>query len=244
MIKRINTVLSIIALTFAILLVVLKSNVVMSKGNVMLEVYSKYNFDVLQINLRSTGILNIKELNENKICNIINNVLLKLEIYDNVTIDKVETDNFNNYKFVKDAKDAKIEIEIINDSQKVSLKINAILYENENALLYLQDKIKEIYQENEIKPEINITVIGTYNKKFTNEEKKSIVKKILACVKANVIKEYVNERLYSAYGYTKLIKDYEDVDGDKVNMHVAIRYNEYENRTYLYIASPVISVDY
>ena len=44
----------------------------MSKGNVMLEVYSKYNFDVLQINLKSIGKLNISELNENKVTEIIN----------------------------------------------------------------------------------------------------------------------------------------------------------------------------
>jgi len=34
------------------------------------------------------------------------------------------------------------------------------------------------------------------------------------------------------------------VNGKKVNMNLAIRYNSYEDRTYIWLATPVITVEY
>lgn len=245
MIRKINLTLTIIALTLAILLVFTRNNIVMSKGNAMLEVYSKYDFDVLQVNIKSLGTVNNSKINFLNESELINHIFEILEISNAISIDKIETDNKNIYTFVKDSESAKVIVELENNNtDEIEIKLDIILYENENALLYLQDKIEEVYNSLHSDNTMNITIVGTYNQRFSADETKRVAKRILSCIKSNVIEEYETERLYSAYGYTNLIDDYRKIENEKVNVHIALRYNEYEDKTYLYLASPIISEDY
>ncbi len=73
---------------------------------------------------------------------------------------------------------------------------------------------------------------------------KKKVKKTLKKYKGNVIEEYCDISLISFIIYTPLIKEYLLIDRNKINLNLAIRYNEYEDKTCILLATPIITNGY
>ncbi|WP_272868642.1 YwmB family TATA-box binding protein [Clostridioides difficile] len=45
--------------------------------------------------------------------------------------------------------------------------------------------------------------------------------------------------------YSKVLNDYElEYLGEKINLNIGIKYNEDDGRTLIYIATPIIKLDY
>jgi len=113
------------------------------------------------------------------------------------------------------------------------LKINDII-----------DDIDNIYRNFNISAEINSCLIGTISGKVKEEDMESRVETILKDVEGEVINKHGDE-FYSSYTiYSPLIKDYLEIDKKKINLNLAIRYNDYEDKTYIIIGTPVITIGY
>lgn len=103
---------------------------------------------------------------------------------------------------------------------------------------------REILQAfgNEIETTINI--VGTYEGQISDKRIQAIIDKILLDIRGKIIEEVEAETYRSLTIYTPLIQRAIEYDSKRVNLHLAIRYNEYENKTYLYIANPLITLNY
>ncbi len=249
-----------LAITSFIILILLvfliyKRNVNLENTNLLMAVYNKYDFDVLQISNSGKAMINTKNMNFDEMETVLQSVLESLDIRGTLDISKKENEIRREYTISRSATDSETTVTIESvleeenlasgvSSYKTFLSINIILYGQLDGTMYIQKKLKEIYGVFNTVPTTNITMAGSYNEKFDSKETKKLAEKILKSIKATAINEYETERLYSVYGYTNLIKDNIKVQGDHVNVNVAIRFNEYEQKTYLYLASPVISVDY
>ncbi len=246
---KVNAILTLVVLSLLLVIIVSRAFIDKSKENILIEVYDKYDFDVLQINMLGQGILNNEYMTYDNMDKILMNILKELNIHGEVEINKKEFEKYREYKVSRAAKDAETVLTIIstkndNNEYESNLKCNMVLYEKLDGVCYLQDKINEIFSNLKVKPDVNITMAGSYDKKFKLEESKTLANKIMRSLRAKTIDEYENERLYSVYGFTDMINESIVADGENINVNVALRYNEYEDKTYLYMASPVISVDY
>jgi len=250
--KNLGIAISAIIIFLIIGIVIAKNDIVVNKSDVILDVFSRYKFDVLQINTRATAIIAKKEMDFSEVQEIINQALETLEINGDVYIDKNQTEFETLYEVTRSADNIQTIINVKSvkayENQKIkpstTLTISIVLYNNENSIMYVQNKLKNVFNLFNVKPDINITMAGTYDKKITGKDSKKLVNRIVGSVKGEIIEEYETDRLYSVYGYTNLLSDSTKILEKKVNIHVATRYNEYEKKTYLYFASPVISVDY
>ncbi|PAB58286.1 YwmB family TATA-box binding protein [Anaeromicrobium sediminis] len=86
--------------------------------------------------------------------------------------------------------------------------------------------------------------IGTYNKEMTKEEKKEVVKNLIDTYKIKVEEEYEDKNIVSITGYTKNFKKWIQYGGKKVNINIAMRYNNYDEKTYVIIGYPLITIGY
>ncbi|WP_129596081.1 YwmB family TATA-box binding protein [Anaerophilus nitritogenes] len=117
----------------------------------------------------------------------------------------------------------------------------------------IYDKIIDIHQETEnIKKILNYfgtttftsCITGSYVGKLEGETKEQIITDIMKNLKIKEIEKFDNKDMISTTGYSSKIKDHISYGGNKVNMHLAIRYNSYDQKTYIWIGTPLIAIGY
>lgn len=87
-------------------------------------------------------------------------------------------------------------------------------------------------------------ITGTYDGSITIDEADTIVNGVMETMDAEEVELMKDEKLISVVGYSDKIKDWISYGGNKVNINVAMRYNSYENKTYIWIATPLIAIGY
>ena len=88
-------------------------------------------------------------------------------------------------------------------------------------------------------------IAGEYGKKLQNDKYDDILNKILYNMNAKVIEKVQEENFLSVSAYTKLLKEnYLESFGNKINLNIGIRYSENDEKTLIYIATPIIKLDY
>ena len=86
---------------------------------------------------------------------------------------------------------------------------------------------------------------GEYKKRLQLNKYDDILKKILYNMNAKEIDRVEEENFMSVTAYSKLITtDYLQYLGNKVNLNIGIRYSENDEKTLIYIATPIIKLDY
>ncbi|MCT4593937.1 MAG: YwmB family TATA-box binding protein [Anaeromicrobium sp.] len=115
--------------------------------------------------------------------------------------------------------------------------------EKKESMEKIKEKISEGLKEY---GEINYytSFIGTYNKKMTKEEKRDVVKNLIDTYKIRVEEEYEDKNIVSITGYTKNFKKWIQYGGKKVNINIAMRYNNYDGKTYVIMGYPLITIGY
>lgn len=153
----------------------------------------------------------------------------------------------------KDAKRAKTTLKFItlenneNDNtlsvkQYVTAEIK-LLDTAEGALAY-RDKMEKTLKNNQVSGEVTLSLIGKYPEDLTVEERNVIANDLLDRLDTNIITEQRNDDLYVIYGYSKYIGEYKKVGTQKINVSLAMNYNEAEESTYIYLSTPLINEDY
>ncbi|MDF2538921.1 MAG: putative rane protein [Herbinix sp.] len=171
-----------------------------------------------------------------------------LEIDREIKVDKegVRTE----YYYYKKAKQATSEIKVVSIEQEedaavktkhyiivrlgISKSIESIdRYKSkiENAL----EKLGVNYQQ------ITMQFDGTYEGSLTAAEKNDIVSLLVDELQGKKAIEYDEGDLYTVYAYTGLLNEYIVSNGYKVNIQIAITYNELTNRTKVTLATPILN---
>lgn len=93
--------------------------------------------------------------------------------------------------------------------------------------------------------EIYTCIAGEYSKKLQIDKYNDILNKILYNMNAKVIEKVQEENFLSVSAYSKLLKEnYLESFGNKINLNIGIRYSEDDEKTLIYIATPIIKLDY
>ncbi|KXG76268.1 YwmB family TATA-box binding protein [Thermotalea metallivorans] len=92
--------------------------------------------------------------------------------------------------------------------------------------------------------DISTWISGTYEGKLAKKEGIEIAVNIMAGLNAKEVEGIREENLISITGYSKEISEGLRYGGNKVNIQIALRYNSHEDRTYLWIGSPLIFTAY
>ena len=81
---------------------------------------------------------------------------------------------------------------------------------------------------------------GRLSNEFIENNTQEIYKKMGGKIASG---KYVDGR-YISYGYTRLIGDYIVTQGDKMNLNIVYVYEEEDNQTKMYMATPLINLEY
>lgn len=132
----------------------------------------------------------------------------------------------------KNKKECYIIVDILNN--KVYKNIENIYTRLENELYKYSNDI-----------EINICIAGEYTKKLQKFKISDILQKILYNMYAEKISDIEEENFLSINAYSKLLKENNlKYLNREINLNIGIRYSEDDDKTTIYIATPIIKIDY
>lgn len=129
-------------------------------------------------------------------------------------------------------------------TEETDLYIDVIEYQEIENLEPLKTKIEDIYDKYNKKSKISTCITGTFKGKLSSSE---IYKKIsiaLQTVDGYKVEGLVDDNLTSISAFTSNITEYLYTGNKKMNLNIAMRYNEYEDSTYIWIGTPIITTGY
>jgi len=181
-----------------------------------------------QIESMCTDIVNSLNLNSDKI-------KFKEENDNGVKIYAQIQDSSYNVSFTaikKNSKEYYIIIDIL--SNKLYKNIGDV-YRNLDDILHRRSNDVEIY----------LCMAGEYTKKLQLYKSNDILENILYNMNAKEIDRVREDNLVSVTAYSNLLTE-NDLDylENKINLNIGIRYSENEDKTLIYMATPIIKLDY
>lgn len=147
------------------------------------------------------------------------------------------------------------------DKNRVEIFLSSYLDEDENlneTYLYINfvkrkqfwnkndtmENIKSIFEKFDSKVEITTCVLGDFSGELGYNNMEDKINIIKGRYNIEILESFIDDNLYSYTMYTPLIKEILLIDKKKINLNLAIRYNVYEDKTYIMIGSPIIANGY
>ncbi len=128
------------------------------------------------------------------------------------------------------------------DFVESSIVIDIISTKEEYDIAGLCDKIRGILN-NYGNTKLTINLAGYYDGLLENKELKEKINRAFEKVGAAKV-EGIEEGLISITGYTPKIEETIKYCGKTVNINMAARFNSYEDKTYIWIGTPLIVLEY
>lgn len=139
-------------------------------------------------------------------------------------------------------KEEKLTDTIIDSHQYISININ--LRENVESALYYKQVIKEIMEKYDVVTDVTVNLTGYIDGYADIAIKDMVADRMIELMNGKVVAENRTENLYTIYAYTKNVNDSITLGGKKINLNISSYYDEADDRTYFYVATPVINADY
>lgn len=199
------------------------------------------NFKEIDIN----GHVSIKNnMDESEAYSIVEDIASKLEL-NNIKIDNNSDEDIVqiNGNYISD----KYSMYIIVQSNKNNLKdTNIVVDYNSNK----DKKVEEIKNNirNALKEygEVNyyICYTSSFDQNMDKKEKTKVVNSLIKKYNIDIKERYEDKNIVSVTGYTSRLKEWIKYDDKKVNINIAVRYNNYDEKTNLIIGYPLITIGY
>lgn len=122
--------------------------------------------------------------------------------------------------------------------------IDASMDEDSSQLASERKKLEEYFSVQKSKPNISSCIVGTYNGKLAVEDMKQKIAEAMNIVNAKQVEGIANEEVNSISAFSGNINNFVLSNNKKVNMQIAMRYSSYDDKTYIWIGSPLIHVEY
>lgn len=177
----------------------------------------------------------------------------ELGIDDNYEITQQREEQKGEVVLFKQAKRAQTTLKFFtyeSDSQnheigvKQYVTVELKLLDTADCALTYKNKLEDIIKNNQVNGEITVSMRGKYPEELNLEERNIIADDLLKKLDTDIKTEQRSDDMYVIYGYSKYINEYKKVGNQKINVSLAMNYNEEEEATYIYLSTPLINEDY
>ena len=107
-----------------------------------------------------------------------------------------------------------------------------------------RELVEGVFDAMGIQGNVNMNLVGSLEGALNSTEKNELADGLLDRLDAKVVAENRDSDIFTIYAYSKGAGSYITIGGSKINKNIAIGYDEEQNRTKVYLASPVNSLDY
>ena len=200
------------------------------------------------INMGAT-ILN-ELLNEEGLRSLGEDIGLKMELKSQ-EVECINEDNFNQlniYGYDGDENPITIMmtsyLDTYNNIPETTLFVNLIKRGKDFDINGIIERIEKIFDEFQTPIDITTCIIGTIEGRIEYNDLESKMLNVMDKFGIKTVEKYIDGSIISYTGYTPLIDDAIFSGKKKVNVNLAARYNEDENKNYIWIGTPIITTGY
>lgn len=123
------------------------------------------------------------------------------------------------------------------------LKMQIQIKNSIESAFYYKDKVNLLMERYGQGIETNVFVEGIYAGNLSTEQKDVIALELLEKLDGEIVAEH-RQDTYVIYAYTPMMKEYKTVGKDKINLTIAVIYNEEKNTTSFLLATPLLNLDF
>ena len=154
------------------------------------------------------------------------------------------------YSYEKQAKNATTRLKVISLEQKkdsaikmkhyivVKLDIRDSIHSIDKYRKLLEDALEDLGVDEK---QLTLQYEGSFSGMLSRAEKDRISELMVSELDGEVAIKYEEDNLYTVYAYTGLINEYIISLGSKVNIQIAITYDEQVGKTVICLASPILN---
>lgn len=175
-----------------------------------------------------------------------------LEVKDELTINRAYDDS--EIFFEKSGKNADTLIKVISINEKNAdgvssnnhyVVVRLKVYSNPNSVLEYRKVIENIFDELKVTDiQTTMQISSKYNGKLELSDMNTIADNMIKNLDGKIAYANRVEHLFTIYAYTGLLSEYVTSLGNKINIHVAITYDEESDITSVILGTPVINGSY
>ncbi len=184
---------------------------------------------------------------------MLQNLADKLDIKEGYLIDTVDGGSFTRTSLIKDGAYGKTQLQLITlhtenadgdalNQQYVYATIT--IYNSVEHVQYYRRQLEKIFADIGMKADVNIYLAGEMHGRQSKEAREKLIEAFLDCMDAKEVCGNRTDDLYTIYGYTRHEREYVYQNGERVNVNIALTYDETQNKTKIHMAVPFISKSY
>ncbi len=132
----------------------------------------------------------------------------------------------------------------VEDGGETFVIIDVSIDSSSTELTSERQKLEQYFSGKSKNPEISSCIIGVYNGKLDENQMQMKLKDALTSVKAKQVEGLITSEVNSISAFSGNIDNFILSNNKKVNMQIAMRYSSYDDKTYIWIGSPLIQVEY
>lgn len=248
--KQMRFTLYIVAVLWLAVITQVGVNKIFTNGLKITEAFVKTKTEDMKSSIEVIAEYSNVFLSEDDKKNVIQQISDAIGLTIDGDIDVWKEDNRIEYSYYKKAKNATSEIKVVSMElqQDNAVKIQHYIFVRISVLKSINsiDKYKEIIEDSMKKLGVNsaqttMEYAGYYTGELSLERKQEIAYLLVDELQGEIAQEYDEGDLYTVYGFTGLLNDYVVSAGQKVNIQVAITYNEISDKTIVYLATPILN---
>ncbi|AIS51364.1 hypothetical protein TKV_c01590 [Thermoanaerobacter kivui] len=167
---------------------------------------------------------------------------------DKAKISRIEENNFRQVgvEYAENTRQVNIAVQTLKNGSKSEtyMLIDEYLLKGYDDVLKEKSLINNSFKMLKLKTKMAVCFVGIFNGKLNKEKNSSIVKLVLNELNAQKVEGMEDENVTSVSAYSDKIKEYIKLGSEKINLNVAIRYSSFDDKTYIWVATPIIAIEY
>ena len=176
---------------------------------------------------------------------LVENIASALGITSSYGLATVCGDEVNTTVLSKEGVNGSVTIKAITqEPQAQYVYVNITVYNNIDCAGFYRELVEGMFDAMGIQGNVNMNLVGSLEGALNSTEKNELADGLLDRLGAKVVTENRDNDIFTIYAYSKGAGSYITIGGNKINMNIAIGYDEEQDRTKVYLASPINSLDY
>lgn len=205
------------------------------------EAFVKTNIDEMQSSVEIAAEYRTGEMDGEEKKTLICDLAAKIGLTIDKEITVWEEGDRSEYFFFKRARKATSEIKVISVEQKHYLIVRLSIQEGISGIDKYKNTLEAAFRKLEVKDmQVTLKYEGNQEGNLTSEQKSEVAQLLVDELQGKIALEYDEGDLYTVYAYTGMLKEYITTMNTKINIQIAVSYNEVSNKTRITLATPII----
>jgi hypothetical protein len=124
------------------------------------------------------------------------------------------------------------------------VSVSIVLSDSVESGVEYKDRLEQIFRIYGIEGNVSLSFTGQVAGNLSLKERNALAETLIDSLSGKVVSQYRSDALFTIYGYSKKLEEYEEVAGEKMNFNLAISYDEEQDVSCIYLATPYMTADY